>query len=57
MMGDIKKLEGLEKYKGKQVIVTANNSKLPITHIGKTLISLQFSPNQIKLRESVMFLA
>jgi hypothetical protein len=29
MTDDIKKLDGLEKYKGRQVIVTANNSKLP----------------------------
>ena len=49
MTGDIKKLEDLEKYKGRQVIVTANNSKLPINYIGKTKISPRFNSQPIKL--------
>jgi hypothetical protein len=49
MTGDIKKLDNLEKYKGRQVIVTTNNSKLPITYVGKTTISPRFSPDMLEL--------
>ena len=41
--GDIKKLEDLEKYKRRHVILTANSSKLPITHACKTIIFPGFS--------------
>ncbi|KAG5598224.1 hypothetical protein H5410_029594, partial [Solanum commersonii] len=34
MTGDEKKLINMSEYKGGQVVVTANNSKMPITHIG-----------------------
>jgi Integrase core domain/GAG-pre-integrase domain len=50
MTGDIKKLDDLEKYKGRQVIVTTNNSKLPITYVGKITISPCFSPNMLELQ-------
>jgi hypothetical protein len=50
MTDDIKKLDDLEKYKGRKVIVTANNSKLPITYVGKTTISHRFSPDMLKLQ-------
>ena len=39
MTGDVQKLEDLEKYKGNQVIVTANNSKLPIRYVGKKKVT------------------
>ena len=48
MTGDVQKLEDLEKYKGNQVIVTANNSKLPIRYVGKTKVT----PDQIILQSN-----
>jgi hypothetical protein len=50
MTDDIKKLDGLEKYKERQMIVTANNSNLPITYIDKATIYPRFSPNILKLQ-------
>ncbi|RVW16686.1 Retrovirus-related Pol polyprotein from transposon TNT 1-94 [Vitis vinifera] len=42
MTGDKEKLQDLSEYKGRHMVVTANNSKLPITHIGmkKNLLSV-----------------
>ncbi|KAH0635695.1 hypothetical protein KY289_035610 [Solanum tuberosum] len=37
MTGDEKKLINMSEYKGDRVVVTANNSKMPISHIGKTV--------------------
>ncbi|KAH7857486.1 hypothetical protein Vadar_013288 [Vaccinium darrowii] len=51
MTGDKKKLSNLSAYKGDRVVVTANNSKLPITHIGKTVINPRFSPSEVKLQD------
>ena len=39
MPGDKEKLQNLTEYKGNRVVVTANNSKLPIAHIGNTMVS------------------
>ena len=49
MTGDYEKLTSTSEYKGGRVVVTANNSRLPITHIGKTMISPRFSPQQVQL--------
>ncbi|KAH7850454.1 hypothetical protein Vadar_033225 [Vaccinium darrowii] len=51
MTGDKKKLSNLSAYKGYRVVVTSNNSKLPITHIGKTVINPRFSPSEVKLQD------
>ncbi|KAH7864697.1 hypothetical protein Vadar_032733 [Vaccinium darrowii] len=51
MTGDKKKLSNLFAYKGDRVVVTANNSRLPITHIGKTVINPRFSPSEVKLQD------
>ena len=51
MTGDKKKLSNLSAFKGDRVVVTANNSKLPITHIGKTVINPRFSPSEVKLQD------
>ncbi|KAH7861033.1 hypothetical protein Vadar_020802 [Vaccinium darrowii] len=51
MTGDKKKLSNLSAYKGDRVVVTANNSRLPITHIGKTVINPRFSPSEVKLQD------
>ncbi|KAH0778509.1 hypothetical protein KY290_004936 [Solanum tuberosum] len=37
MTSDEKKLINMSEYKGGRVVVTANNSKMSITHIGKTV--------------------
>ncbi|KAG5617770.1 hypothetical protein H5410_017594 [Solanum commersonii] len=47
MIGDKQKLQNLSVYKGSRVVVTANDSRLPITHTGKTAVSLQHGTNQI----------
>ncbi|VFR03232.1 unnamed protein product [Cuscuta campestris] len=41
MTGDEKKLENLADYKGNRVVVTADNSRLPIAHIGNATVSPQ----------------
>ncbi|GFS38668.1 hypothetical protein Acr_00g0058830 [Actinidia rufa] len=51
MTGDKEKLSSLSAYRGDRVVIMANNSRLPITHIGKTVINPQFSPNEIKLED------
>ncbi|XP_057518481.1 uncharacterized protein LOC130799401 [Amaranthus tricolor] len=50
MTRDVQKLEDLEKYKGNQVIATANNSKLPIRYVGKTKVipGPNYTPVQLK---------
>ena len=50
MTGDIKKLDGLQEYKGNQVIVTANNSKLPISYVGRTILSPHIGPKEFQLQ-------
>lgn len=49
MTGDEEKLLSVSEYKGGRVVVTANNSKLPISHIGKTLITPRFGNQQVEL--------
>ncbi|KAM1808410.1 hypothetical protein ACFX11_031301 [Malus domestica] len=39
MTGDKQKLQNLSEYKGSRVVVTADNSRLPITHIGKMIVT------------------
>ncbi|KAK4492038.1 hypothetical protein RD792_002828 [Penstemon davidsonii] len=43
MTGDKDKLQKISAYKGSRVVVTANNSKLPIAHIGNTVVSPHYS--------------
>lgn len=50
MTGDEGKLTSISEYKGGRVVVTANNSKLPIAHIGNTMIAPQpQSSSQVQL--------
>ena len=51
MIGDRQKLQNLSKYKGNHVVVTTDNSRLPITHIGKTIITPQYNLNQVPLQD------
>ncbi|KAG8364897.1 hypothetical protein BUALT_Bualt18G0046300 [Buddleja alternifolia] len=50
MTGDKEKLQNLSEYKGSRVVVTTNNSKLPIAHIGNTVVSPQYSANEVSLQ-------
>ncbi|KAH0732943.1 hypothetical protein KY289_004131 [Solanum tuberosum] len=51
MTGDKKqKLQNPSVYKGSRVVVTANDSRLLIAHIGKTAFSLQHGTNQMSLQ-------
>lgn len=51
MTGDKMKLQNLSEYKGSRVVVTADNSKLPITHIGKTIVTPRYNSNQVPLQD------
>ena len=50
MIGDKNKLQSMNEYKGDQVVVMANDSKMSITHIGNTLIAPRFSLHQVQLQ-------
>ncbi|KAJ0098856.1 hypothetical protein Patl1_21563 [Pistacia atlantica] len=51
MMGDRQKLQNLSEYKGNRVVVIADNLRLPITHIGKTIVTPRYNPNQAQLQD------
>lgn len=51
MTGDKQKLQNLTEYKGGRLVVTANNSKLPIAHIGKTVVVPRNSNNEVPLED------
>ena len=51
MTGDKEKLQSMIEYKGGRVVVTANNSRLPIAHIGKTKIVPRFSLQEVSLQD------
>ncbi|KAE8698166.1 tir-nbs resistance protein [Hibiscus syriacus] len=65
MTGDKQKLQNLSEYNGGRVVVTADNSRLPITHIGmkKNLLSVAqltssghyvlFGPQDVKVYRDV----
>ena len=47
MIGYEEKLSDMSQYKGEQVIVTTNNNRLLIAHIGIAIIVPHFSPQQV----------
>lgn len=49
MTGNMKKLENINEYKERRVVVTANNSRLPITHVGQIKITPRFNEEQVEL--------
>ncbi|KAJ0103216.1 hypothetical protein Patl1_06266 [Pistacia atlantica] len=51
MMDDRQKLQNLSEHKGNRVVVTADNSRLLITHIGKTIVTPRYNPNQMQLQD------
>ncbi|KAL5848228.1 hypothetical protein ACOSQ4_006241 [Xanthoceras sorbifolium] len=53
MTGDRQKLQNLSEYKGNRVVVTADNSRLPIAHIGKTIVTI---PTRYHSKMFTMFL-
>ena len=50
MTGDEKKLINMSEHKGGRVLVTANNSKIPITHIGKIVFVPPHNYIQVELQ-------
>ncbi|KAE8665979.1 tir-nbs resistance protein [Hibiscus syriacus] len=50
MKGDKQKLQNLSEYNGRRVVVTADNSRLPITHIGHYVL---FGPQDVKVYRDV----
>ncbi|KAL3502821.1 hypothetical protein ACH5RR_037270 [Cinchona calisaya] len=50
MIGDTRKLTNLTEYKGDRVVVTTDNSRLPMTHIGKTIILPRYNSRHVKLQ-------
>ncbi|KAE8723067.1 PLAC8 family protein [Hibiscus syriacus] len=51
MTGDKQKLQNLSEYNGGRVVVTADNSRLPITHIGKIIVTPRYNTNQVQLQD------
>ncbi|KAK6929040.1 hypothetical protein RJ641_005245 [Dillenia turbinata] len=51
MTGNKEMLQNLSKYKGRRMVVTANNSKLPIAHIGNTVVSSQNNTSDVSLQK------
>ncbi|KAE8736454.1 PLAC8 family protein [Hibiscus syriacus] len=51
MTGDKQKLQNLSEYNGGRVVVTGDNSRLPITHIGKTIVTPRYNTNQVQLQD------
>lgn len=51
MTGDKQKLQNVSEYKGNRVVVTADNSKLPIAHIGKAIVTPRYNSNQVPLQD------
>ena len=49
MIGHKEKLLDMSEYKWEQVVVTTNNFRLLITHIGKVVIAPCFSPQQVQV--------
>ncbi|KAL3532848.1 hypothetical protein ACH5RR_006369 [Cinchona calisaya] len=49
MTGDKEKLKDMTEYKKRRVVVTTINTKLPITHVGKTTLSPRFNNEEVQL--------
>ncbi|KAE8676518.1 PLAC8 family protein [Hibiscus syriacus] len=43
--------KNLSEYNGDRVVVTADNSRLPITHIGKMIVTPRHNSNQVQLQD------
>ena len=49
MTGDKGKFSSIKKYKGERVIVTTNNSRLSIAHIGETIVVPRYNVRRLQL--------
>ena len=49
MTGDKEKFVSMSEYKHGRVVITANNSELPITHIGKAVVTPRYTNKQVQL--------
>ena len=50
MTGDKEKQQNLSEYKGRRVVMTTNNSKMSIAHIGNTVVPPRCSPIKAPLQ-------
>jgi len=50
MTGDVNKLQSMTEYKGDRVGMTANDYKMPVIHIGNTLIVPRFNSYRVELQ-------
>lgn len=51
LTGNKEKLQNKIEYKEDLMVVTANNSRLPIAYVGKTDIMPHFSPSQVQVQD------
>ncbi|KAL0378499.1 UNVERIFIED_CONTAM: putative mitochondrial protein [Sesamum radiatum] len=51
MTGDKEKLKNVSKYTGSRVVVMADNSKLPIAHVGNTVVSPHYNESEVPLKD------
>ena len=51
MTGDNEKLQTMSNYKGRKVVVTANNTRLLIAHIGEMIITPHNNDKQVPLKK------
>ncbi|KAK4433007.1 Copia protein [Sesamum alatum] len=51
MTGDKGTLKNVSKYTGSRVVVTTDNSKLPIAHVGNTVVSPQYNEAEVLLKD------
>jgi hypothetical protein len=52
MTSDDKKLEDMAGYKGRRVVLMADNSRLPISHVGKAIVP-RYGPQQLQLFQGI----
>jgi hypothetical protein len=50
MTSDDKTLEGMADYKGRRVVLMADNSRLSILHVGKAVVP-RYGPQQLQLNK------
>ena len=51
MTGDKEKLQDMTKYKGGCMVVTVNNSRLSIAHVGTIVLMSRYSPHKVSLQD------
>lgn len=50
MMSDKQELQNLTEYKGSRIVVTTDNSRLAIAHIGKAIFTPWYNSNHVPLQ-------